>query len=68
VILLLRLAAALALLVATWHGSPLALVALLAWQQYQIERLRRELFYRQEEEALARLREYWQQLSGVKKG
>jgi hypothetical protein len=61
--LLLRIATTLVLLVAIWYGYRLALMVLLGWYAVQLVNIRQELFYRQEDDAMRRLREYWQQLT-----
>jgi len=58
-----RAAVVLALLVAIWYGSRLALIALLGWYAVQFANVRQELFYRQEDAAMGRLREYWHRLT-----
>jgi len=62
-VIVVRVAVGVALLAAVYLGSRLALVGLLTWILVKTELLRRELFQQQEEDALARIREYWNDLT-----
>jgi hypothetical protein len=59
-----RVVIVLGLLVAIWYGYRLALVLLLGWYAVQLVNVRQELFYRQEDDAMRRLKNYWDQLTG----
>ena len=61
---LIRLVMFAALAVAVWLGSRVALLLLLLWHAALLEVFREELFLRQEDQALSRLRDYWRELGG----
>jgi hypothetical protein len=61
--LLLRVVAVLVLLVGIWYGYRPAMMVLLGWYAVQLANIRQELFYRQEDDAMRRLRDYWHQLT-----